>query len=144
MRNPKLRTVLSIATVAFGTMLPATAQMRNAAVLLKVAVPTTIAGYTLQPGSYELSQSSQPNVLTIQKTGTHQTSMFVLPTAVADSNHFAQATPKIESRTSPSGEPVITAIYFPTQDRAYYFSSKIEERSPVSHPQQASASTPAQ
>jgi hypothetical protein len=141
MRN---KIVVSIALAGLGAALPAAAQMRNTGVLLKVAVPTVIAGHTLQPGSYEVDSWSNPTVVSIQKTGQGQTSMFVLPTAISDGNQYRGAVqPPIEALTSASGVPTITSIYFPAQDRAYYFSPRIEERSDVSHGQQASASTTA-
>jgi hypothetical protein len=141
MRNtPKI--LFTMAVAGLGFVLPAAAQLRGTGVLLKVAVPTNIAGHTLQPGSYEVNSWSQPSVITIQKTGQRESSMFVLPTAVSDGNQFGDTAP-IEARTSASGVPTITSIYFPAQDRAYYFSPKLEERSDVTHGQQASASTTA-
>ncbi len=141
----KLRIALSIAVAGLGMVIPAAAQVRTSAVLLKVAVPTIIAGHTLQPGSYEVASWTDPSVVTIQKAGTTHTSMFVLPVAVSDGNQFrGVATPAFEARTSASGVPTITSIYFPAQDRAYYFSTKIEERGDVTHGQPASASTAAQ
>ncbi len=141
MRNtPKI--LFTMAVAGLGFVLPACAQLRATGVLLKVAVPTKIAGHTLQPGSYEVSSWTEPSVLTIQKTGQGQTSMFILPTAVSDGNRFGDNSP-VEARVSASGVPTITSIYFPAQDRAYYFSPKFEERSDVMHGQPASASTTA-
>lgn len=141
MRN---KIVLSIAIAGLGAVLPATAQIRTTGVLLKVAVPTRIAGHTLQPGSYEVDSWSDPSVVTIQKTGQGESSMFVLPSAVSDGNRYrGTSQPPVEALTSASGVPTITSIYFPAQDRAVYFSPKFEERSDVSHGQQASASSTA-
>lgn len=141
----KLRIALSIAIAGVGLVIPAAAQVKATGVLLKVAVPTVIAGHTLQPGNYEVSSWTEPDVLTIQKTGTGQTSMFVLPTAVSEGNRFrGVATPALEASNNASGVPTITSIYFPAQDRAYYFSTKIEERGDVTHGQPALTSTAAQ
>jgi hypothetical protein len=127
------------------TVPPATAQFKATGVLLKVAVPTVIAGHTLQPGSYQVNSWTEPNVVTIQKAGRGNSSMFLLPSAVSDGDAFRGAeTPRVEFQTSASGVTTITSIYFAAQDRAYYFSPGIEDRSHVSHGQQASASTAVQ
>src|SRR5438045_3704011 len=84
----RYKIVLSIAVAGLGAVLPAGAQMRSTGVLLKVAVPTMIAGHTLQPGSYQVDPWSNPSVVSIQKSGKGETSMFVLPTAIADGNQY--------------------------------------------------------
>jgi hypothetical protein len=146
--NTKVRKLLPLALISFSSVLlgsSAAAQTVTPGVLLKVAVPTVLAGQTLQPGSYVVRSwaDTGDRVLTIQKAGATTTTKFLLANSVSEGNGTSTE-PAVASYKGASGLLTITSIYFPEQDRAYHFSYKIEAQHELSPSARAAASNTAQ
>lgn len=122
--SKSFRLFVSAAAAMIATTLavvPAFGQTSTDGVVLKVSESVNIGSQVLTPGTYVVRPNFGNSVIAIENYANHAGS-FALASTTSESI-LAGDRASVRVKKSSAGNSEITAIYFPAQNRTYYFTS---------------------